>query len=124
MRRPVEIASEIAVGLAVVAGIFVLAIYFPGRDFPLKWLGLAATTAIIFGYSLYWTRTIPRPAIFWFYWTGFMVLHLALFVPLLIAVHQWPLIWFVFSTLVEFQIIYRFLLRVLAKSEIERAKRP
>ena len=117
MRRPVEISLEIAVGLAIVAGIFIFAVYFPGRDFPLKWLGLAAATALIFGYSLYWTRTIPKPARFWFYWTGFLVLHLALFVPLLLAVHRWPLVWFVFSTLAEFQFIYPFLLRALASSE-------
>ena len=106
MRRPVDITIEIAVGLAIVAGIFLSAEYFPDRDLPTKWLGLAASTAILFGYPLYWTRSVTKSARFWLYWYGFLILHLIILVPLLVAIGRWPLVWFVFTTVAEFLFIY------------------
>ena len=123
MRRPVEIAIEVAVGLAVVAGIVLYAEYFPNGDFPAKWLGLAASTAIIFGYSLYWTRSIPKSPRFWFYWSGFLLLHLIVLVPLLIAIGRWPLVWFVFTTMVEFLFFYPILAKTLTTSSDQGARR-
>jgi hypothetical protein len=114
MRRPVEIAIEVAVGLAIVAGIVLYAEYFPNGDFPAKWLALAASTASIFGYSLYWTRSVPKSARFWFYWSGFLLLHLIVLVPLLIAIGHWPLMLFVFTTMAEFLLLYPVLTKTLA----------
>lgn len=114
MRRPVEIGIEIAIGLAVVAGIIVSAEYFPDKDLPTKWLGLAASTAILFGYPLYWTRSVTKSARFWFYWSGFLILHLIVLVPLLIEIGRWPLIWFVFTTMAEFLFIYPNLMKTMA----------
>lgn len=127
MRRPAEITIEIAVGLAIVASIFLYAEYFPEGDFPAKWLGLAASTAIIFGYSLYWTRSIPKSARFWFYWSGFLLLHLIVLVPLLVAIARWPLVWFVFTTMAEFLLIYPILTKTLTslvRSGAKQSKNP
>jgi hypothetical protein len=114
MRRPVEIAIEVAIGLVIVAGIVLYAEYFPKGDFPAKWFALVASTASIFGYSLYWTRSVRKSPRFWFYWSSFLVLHLIVLVPLLIAIGHWPLTVFVFTTMAEFLIIYPVLTKTLA----------
>jgi hypothetical protein len=114
MKRPIEIAIEIAVGLAVVAGAILSAEYLPDKDLPTKWFGLAASTVMLFGYPLYWARSIPKSARYWSYWSGFLILHLTILVPLLIAIGRWPLVWFVFTTMAEFLFIYPALTKTLA----------
>jgi hypothetical protein len=123
MRRPAEITIEIAVGLAIVAGIFLSAEYFPDRDLPTKWLGLAASTVILFGYPLYWTRSITKAAKFWFCWSGFLLLHLTILVPLLVAIGRWPLVWFVFTTVAEFLFIYPVFTKTL-QGHTDRSEKP
>jgi hypothetical protein len=113
MKRPVEIAIEFAIGLVIVASIVLYAEYFPNKDFPAKWLGLAASTAVLFGYPLYWTRFIAKSSRFWSYWSGFLLLHLIVLVMLLNLIERWPLVWFVFTTIAEFWLIYPILTKTL-----------
>jgi hypothetical protein len=116
MKRPLEIAIEFAVGLVIVASIVLYAEYFPNEDFPAKWLGLAASTTIVFGYSLYWTRSITKSARFWSYWSGFLLLHLIVLVTLLNSIERWPLVWFVFTTIAEFLCVFPILSKTLTTS--------
>jgi len=105
MKRSAEISIEIVVGLLVVLGAYVWATYAPNQEVPVRWLGLAISTGILFGYPIYWARRKAKPQIFWLYWTGFLAIHLAAFILILHEFHRWPLVLFVWTTLAELAVI-------------------
>jgi hypothetical protein len=68
---------------------------------PLRWIGLASSTAIAFwyavsGYRRYWRR--------WSFWTAVgivLLVQLCPFAIILLRVPQWPLLWFVPTSFVQ-----------------------
>lgn len=103
--RFLEIILEIAVGVFIVLGIYFWATEFPGSHFPGKWIGLGASTMIIFGYPIYWTRAMRRGMKYWAYWLLLLILHGAVMVPIVGRAEQWPLVLYVFTTVGEVALI-------------------
>jgi len=104
-RRFFEIILEIAVGAFIVVGIYLWATKFSGSHFPGKWLGLGASSAIIFGYPIYWARAMHKGMKYWAYWLLFLILHVAVMVPIVAQAEQWPLVLYVFTTVGEVALI-------------------
>jgi hypothetical protein len=105
IKRIVEVVLEIAVGLCVVVGCYYWATQRSHEEFPAKWLGFIISTAILFGYPVYWTRARRDLRKFWSRWTGLLIAHICLIASLLLVVQQWPLVLFVATTLGEFILI-------------------
>lgn len=82
------------------------------------WIGLISSAAIIFGYSISWTRGVRRPARFWWLWASLLLLHFVLFVPVLIYFDRWPLIFFLYSSMAEFAFIFPILTRSLINKRV------
>ena len=100
-----EILLEVGGGLVVVAGCYYAAITRPNGAFPAKWLGFVICTVVLFGYPVYWRRGDLSNKRFWFRWIGLLLAHVCVLGLLLISVHQWPLILFAGTTLLEFILI-------------------
>lgn len=122
VKRTLEIALEIAVGVSVVAGVYFWATHMPGREPPVKWIALGLNTAVLFGYPLYWFRATRKGARFWACWAGFLLLHLGVFIPVLRQSVRWPLVLFVVTTVVEFLLIDTVLLKALDKPPAKSAR--
>jgi hypothetical protein len=75
--------------LLVIVLLFAIDHFASNPDFALKGVELAATTAIIFGYSIYRTRGVQRPARFWWTWSVFLFLHLAIYSRLFLNTPGW-----------------------------------
>jgi hypothetical protein len=101
-----EIGLEIAIGLALVAGIVFWVIYVPERFWPeRKWWGLTVNTVFTFGYSLRICRPYWRRDPFWRSFLGLLAIHLAALVTLLGIVGEWGLIWYMILSPIEIAII-------------------
>src|SRR5690242_12697480 len=111
MKRSAEISVEILIGLAVVFAAYLWATLAPNKEVPVKWMGLALSTAILFGYPIYWARKQHKNDRFWLYWFAFLLLHLIIAIAILRPLAQVPLILFVPTTMAELAIINPILTR-------------
>ena len=89
-----------AIGLAVAGFALLFAVYSArtggSGQLPLRWLGFAGETVILFGYMLGATRPYWKNRRFWLGFIGFLVFHTLGYAVVLTRVEQWPLMWFVF----------------------------
>jgi len=102
--KVIDLIVYVAVGLAVV-GFIIFWAESGHSELPTKWIGLAGSTALLFGYPVYWARTQQKTEKFWLYWLGFLVLHLAVAVLILRPLPHIPLILFVPTTMGELALI-------------------
>jgi len=70
-----------------------------------KWVGLAAETALLFGYVIKQRRRLWRNRIFWRIITGLLFVHIAGFWVLLQNVENWRMVWFLLIWPVEFALV-------------------
>jgi hypothetical protein len=119
MQSPLGKAIEI---LVVFVLVFAIASFAPNPDFVMNGVELAAITAFIFGYSIYSTRGVRRPARFWWTWSVFLLLHLALCIQLLLSTGRWHRGQFLYLYLAEFAFILTVLTSVLPARDT--SKRP
>jgi len=105
-KRLRDLSLEILIGLALVAGIALFAIYVPrSHRVSARWVGLAVMTLIAFGYPLRWYRSYWRRALFWVAFLGLLLIHLAAFVVVLREVERFGLLWFAILTPLEWTLI-------------------
>jgi len=97
--RLVDFVLYTLVGFAVVAFAAIYALHAArtggNGELPLKWIGLAGETAVLFGYVGRAMRAYWRHARFWAGFVGFFAAHLVACVILLLNVERFPLFWFV-----------------------------
>lgn len=78
-------------------------------DLPLKWLGFAGMTAIVFGYAIRSCRPLWREQRFWTYLSIFFAVHAALGISVLSRVHHAPLGLYAVLTGLEYLVLARYL---------------
>jgi hypothetical protein len=78
-------------------------------ELPLKWMGFAGMTAIVFGYGLRACRREWRVAKFWLFFGLFFVLHALLGTIVLLRVTLIPLVTFGALTGIEYVILAKYL---------------
>jgi hypothetical protein len=115
-KRLFELLAEVAAGLLLVAACYYWAVQRPTDAFPARWLGFLISTAVLFGYPLHWMRKELTNGKFWFRWLGLLILHVCILGFLLVKIQQWPLIFFVGTTLLEFIFIMPILNAITSKS--------
>ena len=94
-RRVLEFASYTVAGVAVVLGVIYYADHVPSeKAFPVRWVGFWLNNVVVFGYIIQWYRNLWLQTRYWMLLGGFVLLHFALYIPVLRTVQQWPLIWF------------------------------
>ena len=89
----------VAVGLGVVW--YALRSDGGGADLIGKWVGLAGTTLILFGYAIRTHRCFMQRRSFWLVLLALLFVHLAIFVAILGKVEHWKVLWFVLAYPVE-----------------------
>ncbi len=104
-RRIRDFVLYVAIAVAVVAFALLYAVRSAksgssGR-LPLRWLGLGATTAVVFGYVLRPCKRYYHLVRFWVAFVGLFALHLGVYIVVLLHVEQWGLAWFAIITPVE-----------------------
>jgi hypothetical protein len=105
LRRATDFLLYGAIAIGVFASVFLLAWYQvrthqpPGL--PLKWLGFAGMTAVVFGYALQGTRRWHSPR-FWTLLAAFFAVHTGLGISVLWHVEQVPLAVYALLTAPEY----------------------
>jgi hypothetical protein len=103
-RRLLDLAIYVSAGLAVVGFVFFWA-ESGHDDLPTKWIGLAGSTALLFGYPIYWARRQHKTTRFWLSWLGFLFVHFAIAIVILRPIPRLPLILFIPTTMGELAVI-------------------
>jgi hypothetical protein len=88
---------ELLIVVPLVIGVFVVGIYFElsvGRDAFIKWGGLVAYTAVLFGFFINYSRQFFRQWKFWGLAALLLAIHLTAFAIPLTHVEEWRLTWF------------------------------
>jgi hypothetical protein len=114
-KRIVWWCFEIGIALLVVELCYFLAVEKPPFLFPIKWLGLAMSTLILFGYLINWQRGYLASGKFWLYWCGFLCMHLIVIGLLVSVLHKVPLVLFAFTTLIEASLIIPAFIKLQAR---------
>jgi cell division protein FtsW (lipid II flippase) len=96
-KRLRDLGLYILIGLVVAVG---LLLYLPhsqtsDEEAITKWGGLAGNTLILFGYTISRHKPLRRVQSFWATLIALLIVHLAIFVPLLLRVEHWKVLWFV-----------------------------
>jgi len=89
------------VGLVVAYGIHSARTGGTGQ-LPLRWIGLIGQTALTFGYPVAGLRPLWRRPWLWMAIGVMLAVHTAIFVAVLQHVRQWPLIYFVPISYIEY----------------------
>lgn len=96
--RLLDFAVYVAIGLAVVLATYWCSLHF-GRDpEPVgKWVGLAGTTLILFGYAIreHWHHRHRKR--FWLTASILFFIHVFGFWIILVSVDHWNVLWFVLA---------------------------
>lgn len=120
-RRLIEFGLYLLIALAVLVLAAVLgfhAVRTGGTgELPLKWIGLAAETAVLFGYVVRAMRQYWRNRRFWAGFLGFLVAHSAAYVVVLLRVEQFPLLLFVFVGYAEW-LALAYMLELLLRNHV------
>jgi peptidoglycan/LPS O-acetylase OafA/YrhL len=102
LTRNGSIVRELLIIVPAVIGLFVLAFFFAlseGHEALIKWGGLVAYTAAIFGIFIKHSRRYLRRQRFWLLTILLLAAHLAAFAIILTHVETWRLTWFVVMVL-------------------------
>lgn len=70
-------------------------------NFPIRWVGLALNTPLVFWLLIRGRRQLWRQGSFWWAVGGLFALHSISFTVVLLKADQWPLVWFVPSDVIE-----------------------
>jgi hypothetical protein len=103
------VAIAIAVVMVVVTFAFHQAKTGGSPDLPLKWMGFAGMTAIVFGYAIRDGRRKWHLPKFWLFLGLFFALHTILGIIVLLSVTKMPLVIFGALTGVEYLILAKYL---------------
>ena len=82
---------------------------------PLRWIGLVLQTAVTFGYPVAGLRPLWRRRGLWVALGVMLAAHVVVFIAVLRCVRQWPLIYFVPVSYVEYAAILRVIDRLAYK---------
>ena len=101
---------DLAIYLAIAFGVVGLAAFFAVRaartggsgTLPIKWIGFAGETAMVFGYVLRGARRYWRKSRFWAGYLVFLTAHSVGFTIVLLRVDPFPLVWFILLGYAEF----------------------
>ncbi len=92
--------------LAVMAGWVVLSARLGVGMLPVRWIGLAINTPIVFWYPAHEHKQHWHRPSFWVTLTGLFILHVLAFTVLLRNYPEWRLLWFVPTDLIEMWGVY------------------
>jgi hypothetical protein len=111
-----DLMLYVAVGLAVVGFAVFYGVYSArtggsGR-LPLRWVSFFPTTALVFWLAVKPFRRYWRRLSFWLEVGALLVAHGVIFAILLTKIPEWPLLWFVPTSLAEVALILLILERV------------
>jgi hypothetical protein len=96
MKRVYDFVLYVFIGLGVLFVVLWYAASGTGdREFPERWVGLVATSLVLFGYAVQRHRRILRNSWLWVVIVGAAAIHVFAFVFVLRRVPQWKLLWFV-----------------------------
>jgi chromate transport protein ChrA len=98
LTRLLDFVIYVAIGVAVVLAVLWGAEHYGPDTQPLaKWGGLTATALVLFGYAIreYWA--CRRQKSFWLTLCALVFAHVLGFSIVLVNVHQWKVLWFVFA---------------------------
>lgn len=103
----------VAIAVLIVISLFMFAIYQAraGRpaNLPVKWLGFASMTAIVFGYAIRVCRQLWREPKFWVFLGLFFAVHSGLGVLFLMKTARVPLLVYAMLTGPEYQLLAMYL---------------
>jgi len=102
-KRARDFALYIMIGIAFCVGVvwYSFASNGGGAELIGKWVGLAGTTLILFGYTIRSHRRFIRQLSFWLVMLALLVVHLSVFIIVLEKVEHWKVLWFVLAYPVE-----------------------
>ena len=103
LKRARDFALYIVVGVAFCVGVVWYSFTSNGGGTELigKWVGLAGTTLILFGYAIRSHRRFISQLSFWLVMLALLVVHLSVFIIVLEKVEHWKVLWFVLAYPVE-----------------------
>ncbi|MEW5978844.1 MAG: hypothetical protein AB1898_23870 [Acidobacteriota bacterium] len=105
-RRVADLAVEVLIGFAIVGLIFYHAEHAPPGHRPdFRWIALAGTTAVTFGYPIKWNRKYWRRKLFWLTMAALLTVHLAAYIAVLLRVEHFGYLWFAIITPFEWTVI-------------------
>lgn len=106
-RRVIDFTLYLLIGMIVALGIIWGASYYEktGSEIIGRWGGWAAATAIVFGFTIQHHKMYFHRVLFWLVMSAFVLAHVLLFLPLLRAVGQWKLAWWIFIAPVEYLVL-------------------
>lgn len=96
-RRLRDLGLYVLIGLAITVGLF---LYLPhsgasDEEAITRWGGLAGNTLILFCYAISRHKPLRKAHSFWIALAALLVLHLLVFIPLLLSVEHWKILWFI-----------------------------
>jgi hypothetical protein len=118
-RRLLWLLFEVGIGLLVV-WICLLLTDNPELLFPVKWLGFAASTLVLFGYPIYWARKELAIRSFWFYWLSFLCLHLIVVGFAVHLAYKIPLILFAVAGVAEAALMNPVFIKVQMREHMKK----
>ena len=89
-----DFSVYIAIGLLVAATAWIVASTNLNLDVITRWGGLAANTALVYGYFIADSRSFFGQRAFWAVTSVALAVHLIIFAIVLTHVAQWKLLWF------------------------------
>lgn len=99
-RRVVDFVFYVAIAVAIVIAVLLWASHTRG-ELNLKWVGLVVITPITFGYAIRDTKEFWKKRLYWLVTGLLLLVHLAVYIPVLRDVDQVPLLWFAAINAVE-----------------------
>lgn len=101
-----DFAVYIAIGVVLVMGVLWCSWHnIGGGDAIVRWGGLCAHSAIVFGFTISWRQKSERGIGFWLSLGGLAVLHSVLFALALLRAPEWRASWFVLMLPLEILLI-------------------
>lgn len=98
-KRLRDFSIYVAIGFLVAAIAWIIASTHLSLEVIPKWGGLAANTALVYGYFLADSRSFFRQRAFWAVTSVAFTVHLIIFGVVLTHVAQWKLLWFMLMLL-------------------------
>jgi len=103
----------VAIAVLIVVSIWMFAMHQArtggSPNLPLKWLGFAGMTAIVFGYAIRASRQLWGKQRFWLFLGVFFAVHSGLGVFVLLRVSTVPLVVYAVLTAVEYAVLATYL---------------
>lgn len=118
-----DLILEVGIAVLLVVVVLYSALHSPRHAFAARWipwLGLAAMTAVIFGYALRDLRRYWRRHLFWEMWLLLLLVHLGGYAEVLLHTEHFGTLWF--AIMAPFEIVVIYPLLELAGSQSETAR--